>query len=158
MTIVAPAKSRYEALTDEDVDSMYNYAESYSYRDTEACRDIVKLCRELKAFKALVNELSTDENFDVRCAVAKNPSTPVAILEKLSADSDFHVRIDVAQNPSTPVAILERLSTDKAQGVRGGVAFNPLTPMPILEKLSTDVSVLVRCSVPLNSAWIACKE
>ncbi len=49
-----------------------------------------------------LEKLAADSNYDVRCAVARNTSTPVGSLEKLAADSNYGVRCAVAENTSTP--------------------------------------------------------
>ena len=53
----------------------------------------------------------------------------ITILEKLSDDEDWLVRLAVAKNPSTPISILEKLSDDdKHEWVRKVIANNPNTP------------------------------
>jgi hypothetical protein len=51
--------------------------------------------------EATISMLSKDEEWRVRHAVARNPSTPAIILEILSKDNDPYVRQTVALNPST---------------------------------------------------------
>lgn len=45
---------------------------------------------------------------DVRCLVARNPSTPVDVLTELAKDSDCDVRRNAARNPK-----LKEVLTDK---------------------------------------------
>jgi hypothetical protein len=78
----------------------------------------------------VLSVLSNDEDSAVRCAVARNPNTPVEVLRVLSTDEDstdghYFVRCSVALNPNTPVEVLEVLSTDEDFVVRYWVANNP---------------------------------
>jgi hypothetical protein len=87
---------------------------------------------------------------NTRINIALNSNTPVEVLEVLSTDEDFVVRCNVANNPNTPVEVLKVLSTDKHYWVRCAVAGNPNTPVEVLEVLSTDEDYDVRHWVAEN--------
>ena len=57
-------------------------------------------------------ELSTDNEWTVREAVAENPSTPPETLAELGKDPWDKVKLAVARNPSTPPETLAELTTD----------------------------------------------
>ena len=82
----------------------------------------IKLAKTTKDI-TILEKLSDDEDWLVRLAVAKNPSTPISILEKLSDDEYWRVRNAVANNPNY---MLEKLIDDWR--VRESVAKNPNTP------------------------------
>ena len=73
---------------------------------------------------------------------ANNSNTPPEVLEDLSRDEDYRVREAVAKNPNTSPEILENLSHDEDQFVREAVAYNSNTPPEVLENLSHDSEVL----------------
>lgn len=75
---------------------------------------------------------------DVVYAVAKNPSTPVAILNQLASDKKTDVRASVADNTGAPVELLDMLAKDKQMAVRRNVAENPKTRKETLAVLAKD--------------------
>ena len=56
--------------------------------------------------------------------LANNSNTPIPILIELSKDDDYRVRRAVAYNSNTPVTILAELGKDDDYGVREAVAKN----------------------------------
>jgi pentose-5-phosphate-3-epimerase len=70
------------------------------YYDEYKRRRNLKLSQDPNTPVEVLEVLSTDEDYDVRCNVALNPNTPVEVLEVLSTDEDFVVRYWVANNPN----------------------------------------------------------
>lgn len=96
---------------------------------------------------ALVEQLASDSNPEVRMGVTKNSNIlPVDLLAKLSEDAWEEIRTAVARRHEfvlivpPPVAILGKLAKDKNWNVRAAVAENPFTPAPMLEKLAVDTN------------------
>ena len=85
--------------------------------------------------------------------VARHPETPIEILAHLSTDEDYEVRSAVAMNDSTPVEVLRRLAKDKIEQVRFGVAINSRVPSEILSDLREDDSIVVRSAADNNPNW-----
>ncbi len=77
-------------------------------------------------------------------SIAMNPDTPAAVLEELSRDDDSEVRRYVSDNTSTPATALEKLAKDVCGVVRWEVALNSNTPIPTLEILANDAKARVR--------------
>jgi len=61
---------------------------------------------------ATIKRLAKDDNWHVRCGVAKNEGMTSAIAIALSNDKDHRVRYWVVQNPNTPRSVLKKLSSD----------------------------------------------
>ena len=59
-------------------------------------------------------------NVEEKKEQAKDPNTPIKILEELSKDSHYSIRCLVAKNPNTPVRILETLFKDESSCEREG--------------------------------------
>lgn len=72
--------------------------------------------------------LSTDENENVREAVAKNPSAPHHVLQKLTNDSEWRVRAAVAENSSASGKLLKQLISDRDPFVYQAARSNPNAP------------------------------
>jgi hypothetical protein len=72
------------------------------------------------------------------------------VLENLSQDQDSDVRMWVACNPNTPTRVLRKLAEDPVPYVRRGVAQNKNTPLPVLVMLSKDLDVVVRLLTSKN--------
>jgi len=100
-----------------------------------------------------LENLSHDENFEVRAYVAQNTNTSSTVLEKLSEDDDWEVRGHVAQNSNTPDFVLEKLSEDENEGVRWSTAKNPNTPDYVLERLATDEDSGIRSTARNNPSY-----
>ena len=82
-----------------------------------------------------MDELSNNEDFEVRERVAMNPNTPPEILNKLSKDKDWEVRESVAMNPNTSSETLDELSEDEEWTIRNLVASNPNTSKETLDSM-----------------------
>ena len=100
----------------------------------------------------ILDQLSTDEDADVREAVAGNENCYPHVLEHtLSKDKKAEVRFYVAGNPNCPLHVLEELSTDEDEYVRAAVAGNKNCPPDVLEHpLSKDENEYVREAVAAN--------
>jgi hypothetical protein len=75
----------------------------------------------------------------VRFGVARNTNTPSALLAQLASDTDSDVREEVVRNDATPAAVLMKLSADGAllQCAVGWLTV-PRPSSAVLEKMSTD--------------------
>lgn len=75
----------------------------------------------------LAERLATDR-LSVRCALARNPSTPESVLVALAEDENAQVRTNVAENQSSSSQTLTALSLDPEESVRDAVMSNPFSP------------------------------
>ena len=57
-------------------------------------------------------------NYEEKVKLAEDPNTPIHVLEKLSKDEYWHIRCRVAQNPNTPMGCLTALIADAEVEVR----------------------------------------
>ncbi len=85
-------------------------------------------------------------DYNLRKAIAENPSTPPEILQHLAESFP----VTVASNPSTPQAILQDLAKHTYPEMREALASNPSTPQAILQDLAEDVYFWVRERVAGN--------
>lgn len=86
-------------------------------------------------------------SFDIKENVARNPSTPVAVLSKMAAAKDYKdngVAFGLAENPNTPPELFEKLASTKDNLILTRLAENPGVPPSVLEVLarSKDEEVL----------------
>lgn len=124
----------------------------------------------------LLDRLSSHPDWEVRGAVAKNPTTRPQTLHKLALkyNTDNLIGISVAENPSTeprtlkvlglrhpwpwvriraaehpnsPANLLEQLAKDPREDIRAAVARNPSVSIELLYTLSRDRHIDVRESV-----------
>jgi len=77
------------------------------------------------------------DNVDVNYKInmATNPNCSISILEKLSNDEYYFIRCNVAINSNCPINILEKLSNDKHLEVRHIVVTNPNCTYKFLKKI-----------------------
>lgn len=87
---------------------------------------------------------------DARSELVSNPNCPVELLEYLSDDTSYHVRCEVAKSPNCPTHILMKLAKDKEYYVRKYVAKNPNCSIEILDILATDKDSDVLSAVVSN--------
>ena len=92
--------------------------------------------------------LATDEDAEVRRAVAANPLCPVEVINDLARQ--WTCRRPAASNPSAPPALLAELARDPDPSVRKAAAANPGTPATALARLSQDPDLGVRIRVAAN--------
>ncbi len=91
------------------------------------------------------SQLPSDQNSEVRLAVAENPHIPADILAMLVADADVDVRFGVAENPHIHEDVLFQLTTDDNPFVRHRA-------MKTLEMLAPDVQS--RLKIMLQQAFL----
>ncbi len=94
----------------------------------------------------ILNKLASDQNWQVRKAVAISPIISPEILQKLAQDSDQDVRLAVFQNSQIGKDLLSHLAEDSSYLIRASVARHPQTTPDILEKLSQDSHWQVRAA------------
>ena len=104
--------------------------------------------REIKVIKEinlpeLLTRLSNDKDLDVRCAVAVNPKTPIAVITEFTKDKSSLIRFWVVGNPNISIHVLNELAKNKSASVRYKVVTNPKTPIVILKELAKDVHSIV---------------
>ena len=61
------------------------------------------LAKNKRTAKYILEKLSEDEHYSVRCNIAKNPHLSAETLVKLSRDEDEYVRWSVANNKLSPL-------------------------------------------------------
>ena len=98
--------------------------------------------------RALLIKLSNDK-FNVRIAVAKNPKTPLNILLKYVNHPNKRLHFAVAENSGTPVELLIKLGTQQDPKNQNGYHFNPLNLLALktlLEHYPDEaIPILDRC-------------
>lgn len=77
---------------------------------------------------AVLERLAADEQWQVRCEVARHPGAPPQVLAGLAEDISERVRQVVAGNRAAPPDVLAALAADGNWGVSGAAAHNPETP------------------------------
>lgn len=98
-----------------------------------------------------------------RISLAKDPDTPIEIIQLLSKDEDYRVRCSVAANPNTPFEILKGLANEKtvdedtlySECVLDHLAKNPSIPISLRQEIievliNDDLSPWIRCDVARN--------
>ncbi len=105
-----------------------------------AALELPVLCKALAANESVPSRVleSLAHKEDLHPLLARNPSTPKALLEKFFASGKAEVLEGLAGNPSTPEPILEKLYARGDFGSLQALAANPATPMEILHELKTD--------------------
>jgi len=104
-----------------------------------------------------LQELSKEEDSNVRKAVITNRNISVEILQKLSNDNDEEVRklavnriARIVEDPNTSIDLLRKSAENKNGGIRRSIASNPSTPIELQKKLANDNNELVRGSIASN--------
>ena len=145
-------KKQYVEWWDKNDEPHYAIPESNAVDDIEFLKKHGKLnlLDIQNASPEVLEELTEDEDEEVRREVAYNPRTPAEVLRKLAEDKDEEVREEVAYNSRTPVEVLKKLAEDEYWNMRRGVAENPSTPAEVLRKLAEDKDGDVRRVVVKN--------
>ena len=99
----------------------------------------------------LQKRLQSDERWDVREALARNPIAIRGVLEVLSSDADWEVRETVAQHPSLTPNMIDGLAKDHWDLVRELVAAHPNAAPKTLDELANDQDVDVKLAVAENA-------
>lgn len=84
----------------------------------------------------------------VLIAIAKNRSSSMELLKKLSTNNHWQVRTVVARNPNTEPEVLRLMYEDHS--ARTSLAANPSTPADVLERLLHDSDPMVRYNLASN--------
>lgn len=102
--------------------------------------ELPALCKALAANESVPTRVleSLAHKEDLHPLLARNPSTPEALLKKFFALGKAEVLERLAGNPSTPESIIEKLYARGDFGLLQALAANPATPMEILHELKTD--------------------
>jgi hypothetical protein len=77
-------------------------------------------------------------------ALARNPSTPVDILEEMSRQEEYGVRSALANNRSINDAAVNALARDPNPSIRVMLTYNPATSEEVLRTLTRDSDAKVR--------------
>ena len=72
----------------------------------------MNMSKDLNCSKELLEALSKDENWIVRCNIATNINSSIDILDRLSKDIDHSVRYYATQNTNTSNETLKELLND----------------------------------------------
>lgn len=86
----------------------------------------------------------------IREALARNSSTPAALLVILSQDEDVFVRVNALENRSMPEEVLQRLVAQGTDAIRAAIAGNRALPRALWERLASDRSERVRWALASN--------
>ncbi len=119
-------------------------------KDMKYEEDYIKELAKITTDPEILDELSKDEDYRVRCWVAQNPNITPETLNYLSKDDYWWVRYWVALNHNTSPETLDSLSKDKNPDVRCGVARNSNTSPETLDYLSKHEDYDVRYWVAWN--------
>ncbi len=128
--------------------------------DDELCN---RLVQRTDAPTTIFEHFAVTESFNLRQAVARNPSTPLSVLEILTnrevlkniatrgdwASDDYSISDDyflqsLAYNPRLTTQMLARLAEDPSPDVRTNLLNNPHITPELLMKLAQDESPKVR--------------
>lgn len=82
--------------------------------------------------------------------LADSKTTWLAMLWELASSDDHDIRFRVGRNPKSPGALLRELAKDRIARVRSGVASNECVPLDVLETLSRDSRITVRRAAAAN--------
>ncbi len=117
---------------------------------SEHVQSLIDIARNIDTQPETLDELSKDENWEVRWQVARSHNTTSETLDYLSKDKDLNVRCEVAQNPNTTSETLKQMSIVENHYVEYGIKYyiknNPncsletykyLCAMEILNSLTT---------------------
>ncbi|MCL4422455.1 MAG: hypothetical protein M1115_04685 [Actinobacteria bacterium] len=96
--------------------------------------------------------LALDVNSWVRRALAEGSSPWVDVLAVLAVDRDSGVRDAVAEHPNCPPGVLAMLSQDPVWEIRRSVAKRKDAPPPVLAELASDPEHWVRFFAGINPA------
>ena len=100
----------------------------------------------------LVIAAAGDTYWESRLAVAQDRrGVPAAVMVQLASDPDRDVRKAVARNPSCPPQAAEILAHDPEAGPRACIAANPVTAANLVAELVRDAHMGVRCSTTENA-------
>lgn len=110
----------------------------------------IRIARDESTPLALLDRLSRDKDQSVRFAVAENPKASHDILRHLAADQSPGVRHNVAKNQNTPAYVLSRLAEDSNQEVIWQVAMNPSCPAETLASLASRGSSKIKLTIVHN--------
>lgn len=104
---------------------------------------------EMEAERFLVALMSPDlqARIDRACA-----TTSPLTLTVLADGEDWQVREAVASNPSTSTDVLARLAVDACPTVRFAVAVNPAVPAHVLARLQADPVRMIAVTARLDAA------
>ncbi|GAA5503861.1 hypothetical protein Dxin01_03628 [Deinococcus xinjiangensis] len=95
--------------------------------------------------------LSTEGDWDVRAAMARNPNLPDSVREQLCDDPDWWVRAAVAENPqATPDELVKLARNQEHITIKEHVAAHPHSPGVLLTQLASDGDPAVRAAVARN--------
>ncbi|MEV7602831.1 hypothetical protein AB0O91_36220 [Kitasatospora sp. NPDC089797] len=90
----------------------------------------------------LVDRMLDDDAWDVRRS-AVGRTTDVAALRRAARD-EWYIRVAVARNPSTPAELLAKLARDRDQQVRVFAVLNPATPPRLVTAAARSRKDIVR--------------
>ncbi len=114
-------------------------------------KERIKLARKSQDPKILT-QLSKDKTYDVRSALARNPSTPPDILHQCVLKGSRPIKFYVAQNPSTSIETLDLLSRDDSHWLRVEVAARSRSDWNHFRKLDSYIAILRRLSKDAESS------
>lgn len=118
----------------------WNYSRVLQQRATSA--------QTAEELDALYDRFGVRYDRSVLVAIAKKRSSSMELLEKLSTNNRWQVRTVVARNPNTQPEVLRLMYEDHS--ARTSLAANPSTPVDVLERLLHDSNPMVRYNLAGN--------
>ncbi|MEM0550166.1 MULTISPECIES: hypothetical protein [Aeromonas] len=98
----------------------------------------------------IIPDIQSEDNLNVRAAIAGNHNTPLSTLAFLSEDPIDLVRVNVALNSNCPVELLERLVVDPDIMVRKSAVAHPKVSGSLLESAFEKNEPYMRWSIASN--------
>jgi hypothetical protein len=108
------------------------------------------LAADARLSAQVLGQLASNQDQQVRCAVATNMATPQIVIKRLINDSSPRVRRALASRTDLNKAFIKLLAKDADDWVRQRLARNPNVPGNLLKKLLVDVVADVRRAVARN--------
>ena len=105
--------------------------------------------------RRILESLSSSEHFEIRLALAANPSTPSEVLTQLAQEPQNWIHQAIAENPNTPPEVLTQFARDSQESVAvlEAVARHPETPLAILKHLLSSKYPTVSHQAIENLYW-----
>jgi hypothetical protein len=95
----------------------------------------------------LARELATDDERDIRAAIARNRAAPADVLAKLAGDREDKVVVALAHNASLPDAVLDKLAQHRERDVVTAIAKRPDLPAALFAQLASHTDTTVRVAI-----------
>lgn len=124
------------------------------WSDTSNSKNRLEFASNPDASRSILEDLSTDSDLAVRCAVASNPSTDTKAFQRFAADPAIEVRLAAAAATHPDLAIAKHRSYGHSRGSRESLY------RPAFDQLAGDRDATVRSAVAENHGvfWSALSQ